>query len=453
MSLLKRYRVGMALLALLVVVGVLAGYRIREQQARAVPRPRGDALVGVQAPARRDLEVKLASTADILATQQAAIFSKVSGYIQRLHVERGDLVKAGQLLAEIDDQELQAQLGQARAGVLTQEAGVAMARSNLDGQRAYLENQRAALVRAKAVAANDARQAERLHALFRGGLVSATDYDNARTNAESSQASVDAAEAQLRLAHTQIGTSESQVRLAQAQLATSRAVLQLAETNLGNTRILAPFTGYIAQRNLDAGAAVSAGSSGTNTSSLGILLLQAIETVKVQIDVPDRHVSRVTSGMPVRLTVDPYRGEVFEGKVGRVVPSVDPRTRTMGVDVEIPNPARKLKPGMFARVELVVERRTGALAIPIEALRLGEAAPTVMVVRNGQVEFARLEVGVSDGAWLEVVRGLADTDQVILQGKDLVRPGQKVRTTPAGSEKAPEKARPAAPAGRAPEKS
>ena len=431
MSALKRHRVAIVVVVLLAVIGVLTGLRVREQQARAVPRPRGEILVGVVAPVPRDIEVKIASTADILATQQAAIFSKVSGYIRRLHVDRGDLVQTGQLLAEIDDQELQAQLGQARAGVLTQEAGLGMAQSTLDGQRANLENQRAALARARAVAANDARQAERMKALFERGLVSETDWDNARTAATSSQASVEAAEAQLRLAATQIGTSESQVRLAQAQVATSRASLQLAESNLSNTRILAPFTGYIAQRNLDAGAAVSAASSGTNTSSLGILLLQAIDSVKVQVDVPDRHVSRVTVGVPVRLTVDPLRDEIFEGKVGRVVPSLDPRSRTMGVEVEIPNPGKKLKPGMFARVELVVERRTGALAIPAEALRLGEAAPTVMVVRSGQVELAKITLGVSDGNWVEVARGLADKDQVIVQGKDLVRPGQKVRTTPA----------------------
>src|SRR5262245_29536088 len=101
MSLLKRYRVAIVVVVLLVVVGLLTGLRIREQQARAVPRPRGDVLVGVVTPTARDLEVKIASTADIIPTQQAAIFSKVSGYIRRLHVDRGDLVKAGQILAEI----------------------------------------------------------------------------------------------------------------------------------------------------------------------------------------------------------------------------------------------------------------------------------------------------------------------------------------------------------------
>ena len=82
---LRRYKLGLVLLGLLIVVGVLVAYRLKDQQARAVQRPRGDALVGVVSPARRDLEIKLASTADILPAKQAAIFSKVSGYIRRIH--------------------------------------------------------------------------------------------------------------------------------------------------------------------------------------------------------------------------------------------------------------------------------------------------------------------------------------------------------------------------------
>src|SRR6185503_15594975 len=180
---LRRYRVGVVLVVLAVVLGVLVFYRLKDQQARAVQRPRGDTLVGVVAPTRRDLEVRFAATADIQANQQAAIFSKVSGYIRRIHADRGDFVKEGQLLAEIDDQELQAQVEQARAGLLTGQASHQMARSTLDGNRANVE-------KARAVADNDNRQADRMKSLFERGLVSATDWENARTTAESSRAQV-----------------------------------------------------------------------------------------------------------------------------------------------------------------------------------------------------------------------------------------------------------------------
>ena len=434
MQLLRRYRVRLALLGLLVLMGVLVAYRLKDQQARAVTHARPDVLVGVQAPERRNMEIKLAFTADILPAQQAAIFSKVSGYIRRIHVDRGDFAEAGQVLAEIDDQELQASLEQSRATLLSGQAGLEMARSSLVGQRANLENQRANLTKARAVAANDTRQAERMKTLFERGLVSATDFENARTTAESSRANVQSAEAQLNLADAQIATTESQVRLSQAQLQTYRAALHLAETNLANTRLLAPFSGYVSQRNLDPGAAVSAQSAGTNTASVGILTIQDIQTVKVQIEVPERDIARVKVGSPVRLMVDPYLGETFAGSVARVVHNLDPRTRTMGIEVAIPNPTARLKPGMFARVEVLVATRQRALTIPAEALRLGEAKPSVMVVREGVVEGVLVELGAADARGVEVLKGLSEQDQVILQGKDLVKPKQKVRTVPAAGQ-------------------
>ncbi len=431
MPILRRYRVGVVLVALLLVVAGLVAFRLKDSQGRSVARSRPDPLVGVVAPERRDIEVKLSFTADIVAAKQASIFSKVSGYIRKIHVERGDFVKEGQLLAEIDDQELRASAEQARAALLSAQAGLEVARSTLEGQRANLETQRANLAKARAVAANDARQAERMKTLFQKGMVAAADWDNARTNADSSAASTDSAEAQLRLAQVQITTQESQVRLAQAQVETFRAALALAQANLSNTRLVAPFAGYVAQRNLDPGAAVSAQSSGTTNTSVGILQVQDLAEVKVQLDVPERDISRVAVGAPVRVTVDPYKGEVFAGSIARIVNNLDPRSRTMSVEVDIPNKDARLKPGMFARVEAVVDARKGVLTIPSEALRVGDGRPTVMVVRNGTVETVALELGAGDAKGIEVVKGLAEREQVILQGKDLVRQGQKVRTIPA----------------------
>src|SRR6266542_389416 len=431
MDFLRRYRVGVVVAILLIPTGGFALFWTRTQQARGATRTRPDPLVSIVSPQRRDIEVKLSFTADIIPIRQAAIFSKVSGYIRKIHVERGDLVKEGQLLVEIDDLELKASAEQARAAQGSAEAGLEVARSTLEGQKANLENQRANLAKARAVAANDARQAERMKTLFQKGMVAAADWDNARTNADSSAASTDSAEAQLRLAQVQITTQESQVRLAQAQVETFRAALALAQANLSNTRLVAPFAGYVAQRNLDPGAAVSAQSSGTTNTSVGILQVQDLAEVKVQLDVPERDISRVAVGAPVRVTVDPYKGEVFAGSIARIVNNLDPRSRTMSVEVDIPNKDARLKPGMFARVEAVVDARKGVLTIPSEALRVGDGRPTVMVVRNGTVETVALELGAGDAKGIEVVKGLAEREQVILQGKDLVRQGQKVRTIPA----------------------
>jgi len=157
----------------------------------------------------------------------------------------------------------------------------------------------------------------------------------------------------------------------------------------------------------------------------GLTLSAAAEKARGKFGLP------VAVGAPVSIVADPYERQTFNGKVVRVVHNLDPRTRTMGVEVDIPNSDGKLKPGMFARVEVSVDSRKQALTIPMEALRVGEARPSVMVVRNGVVEAVSLELGVSDGQVVEVRRGLGDQDEVILQGKDLVKPRQKVRTVPA----------------------
>jgi len=133
----------------------------------------------------------------------------------------------------------------------------------------------------------------------------------------------------------------------------------------------------------------------------------------------------------VRVTADPYKGEVFTGSIARVVHNLDPRSRTMGVEVDIPNPGTRLNPGMFARVEAVVDTRKGVLTIPMETLRVGDGRPSVMVVRNNVVEPAAIEIGAADARGVEIVTGLGASDQVILQGKDLVRQGQKVRAVAA----------------------
>jgi membrane fusion protein, multidrug efflux system len=267
--------------------------------------------------------------------------------------------------------------------------------------------------------------------LFAKGLVSAQDSDNARTNYESSQAVLRAQEAQVQVARAQIATSESQVRLAQTQVEQQQAALRMAKIKVGDTRIVAPFSGFISQRALDVGASISNQAAATSNASVAIMTLQDIDPVKLQIEVAERDVSRVRTGAEVRLLADAYPNDRFGGVVKQIVHSLDPRTRTMGVEVEIPNRERLLKPGMYARVQLVLGVQRGALMVPLETLIGAESRPAVLVVRDGKVATATVQLGAADGAQVQVVKGLASDDQIILQGKELVREGQTVKAVPA----------------------
>jgi RND family efflux transporter MFP subunit len=432
MRLLRRYGVTLVLLVMAGVIAGLVALRLREQPARAITGTPRETLVGVVKPERRHLEVILSYTGDLLPNRQTPIFAKTSGYIRAIHAEKGQLVKAGQLLAEIEPTEMEAALDQTRAALSTAVAGLQVARSNLEGARANLLNQQAILARTQAVLGNDRRQAERMAELFAKGFVSAQERDNARTAYESSQAAVRAQEAQVQVARVQIQTAESQVALAESQVEQQRATLRMAQMRLDDTRVTAPFSGYVSQKHLEVGAAVNAQAAASSNASIAILTMQDIDQVRVQIEVPERDVPRVRLGNAVRLTSDAYPDRRFTGTVARIVHSLDPRTRTMGVEVDIPNPEHPLKPGMYARVELVLEVRPGALMVPLEAL-LGAGRPAVLVVRDAKVATVAVELGATDGPSVQVARGLGPEDLVIVQGKDLVREGQSVKAVPAKS--------------------
>ena len=428
MSFIRRHRVFVVLVALGVLVAVLVAERVRKQQAAAIPHRQLEIVVGVTRPIRKDLDVKLAYTADVLPNQQVAIFSKVSGYIKRLGADLGDFVKPDQLLVEIEAPELSAAVEQVRASVATAEANLKVADSNLESAKANAANQEANLVKARAVAANDARNAARLDDLHGRGLIAAMDRDNARTNADSSQAALVAAEAQLAAARSQIETQRAQVVLAQSNVDGARAFLKIAQANLDNTRILAPFAGYISARNLYPGAAVSSQQAGTSTQAVGVLMLQDIASVKVQLEVQEKHISLVRLGSTARVFVDAYPDRLFEARATRIVHALDPRTRTLGVEMEIANADLQLKPGMYARVELLIDRHPGAILVPSEAVTNEGDVPVVFVVDpSGVVGRRTIATGAAEGTLVEVTKGLQGSEAVIVDGKELVREGQKVR--------------------------
>jgi RND family efflux transporter MFP subunit len=431
MRFIRRYRVPIVLVALLAVMAALVVFRVRDQQARAVTRAPRETVVGVAPAERRDLEVTLSYTGDILPNRQTGIFAKTSGYIRTIRVERGDFVRAGQLLVEIEPTEMENAMDQARAQLQSALAGLQVARSNLESARANLLNQDANLVKAQAVLGNDSRQADRMAELFQKGLVSAQDRDNARTTFEASQAVLRAQQAQVQAARVQIETAESQVKLAETQIEQQRAGVRMAQMRVDDTRIVAPFAGYISQKALDVGAAVSSQAAATSNASVAILILQDINPVKIQMEIPEREVARVRPGATVRLAADAYPDRRFGGVIRQIVHALDPRTRTMGVEVEIPNPDRLLKPGMYARVQLVVDVQRGALMVPLEALVGSESRPAVLLVRDGKVVTAPVELGASEGSLVQIRKGLGPADELIVQGKELVREGQAVRAVPA----------------------
>lgn len=365
----------------LVVFRLSSGAKVDAKKSRVI-------TVGTIVPLKQDLDIRLSYTADISPNQVVHIFSRVDGYISKLYVDKGDFVKANQLLVEIDHQDYLHAVNQAKANL-------AAARAKVTQQDATVRNAKLTL--------------ERMRALIKDQFVSQQDLDNAQVNTDAAVAALASLRAQVK---------QMEVALAQA------------ETNLAYSYIRAPFAGYIAERNLDLGAYVTGAATSTSTTSRGILTLHDIGIVRTLIEVVEKDVPLVQIGQKANIRAEAYPDRVFEGTVTRVVQALNRATRTMTVEVDLPNNDRLLKGGMFARVEVLVGKHEDALQLPIDAVSRLEDAQYVYVVRESKAERVPVEIGRRDGNLVEITKGLEGSEQVIVSGKDLVHDGTTIQAQP-----------------------
>lgn len=372
---------------LLVAVAALVVFRLTSG-AKTDPRKNRILTVGTMTPIKQDLDVRLTYTADLIPNQLVNMFSRVDGYIAKIYVDKGDLVKANQLLVEIDHTDYIHAVNQAKANLLSAKAKVVQ-------QDAGVRNATLTL--------------DRMQALIKDQFVSQQDLDTALVNRDAAVALQDSLRAQVQ-----------QMTVALAQ----------AETNLAYSYIRAPFAGYIAERNLDPGAYVSGTTASTSTVSRGILSLHDVETVRTLIEVVEKDVPLVQIGQRADVRAEAYPNDVFEGRITRIVQALNRATRTMTVEVDLPNKDHRLKGGMFARVEVLVEKHPQAIQIPLDAVSRLEEFQYVYVVKDGKAHQVPVELGARAENRVEVVKGLAGDEQLIVSGKDLVSEGVPVQVQP-----------------------
>ncbi len=344
--------------------------------------------VATVAPFKQDLDIRLTYTADITPNQVVNLFSRVDGYIAKVYVEKGDLVKANQLLIEIDHADYRHAVNQAKANL-------AAARARVAQQDASVRNTTLTL--------------NRMQALIKDQFVSQQDLDNAQVAYDTAVAALDSLRAQVQ---------QMDVALAQA------------ETNLAYSYIRAPFAGYVAERNLDLGSYVSGTTGGTSTMSRGILTLHEIQTIRILIEVVEKDVPLIQVGQKAEVRAEAYPNRVFEGTVTRIVQALNRATRTMTIEIDLPNKDHVLKGGMFARVEVLVGTHRNAIQIPIDAVSRLEDSQYVYIVCEGKAQRVPVEIGVRDESRVEITKGLDGSEQVIISGKDLAHDGAPVQVHP-----------------------
>ena len=205
----------------------------------------------------------------------------------------------------------------------------------------------------------------------------------------------------------------------------AQAKLQRTRTLLGYARLTAPFSGVVTARFVDPGAFIPAATSGTPQSA-AVVTLMDFSRLRIQVFVPEPEVPFITNGLPAQVVVEELAGKVFTGSVTRYANALDEATKTMLVEIELPNPTGALRPGMYASVKLEVERKRDALLVPVAALLVEKAGTSVFTVAEGKARKTPVVLGFNDGVNVEITGGLTADQAVILLGKQPLADGQPV---------------------------
>jgi RND family efflux transporter MFP subunit len=325
---------------------------------------------------------------------------KVNGRLQSVDVRLGDSVRRGQQIAKVEDREIREQVRQqeaafrvAEATIRQREADLKLAQTNLERNRNLLDRQ----------------------------LLPRQTYDDTEARYQAALAQLD---------------------LARAQFEQSKARLDELKINLANTVISSPVDGFIGKRYLDPGAAVSPNAP--------VASVVAIQTVRMVANVVEKDVKKLSVGMPAQVEVDAFPGEKFTGKIGRIAPVFDPQTRTAEMEIEVPNPGFRLKPGMYARVDLTIDSRQNAMTVPSNAVVDFEGKTGVFIAgsapqqasnppaegTSGQpltARFQPVETGIRDGQQVEIRAGLTENAQVITTGATALRDGDRIVNATTGT--------------------
>lgn len=394
---------GVVIALCLLVAGMIA------KRARAgSPNSVADAGVDVEhipyaavAPVKREtISTSLSIAGQFIPYQNVELHAKVAGYIKNIYVDIGDRVHTGEVLAVLEIPELIAQVDEAKAAVHHAEEEIQRSRS--DVLRAQADN--------VALHAN----AERLVNTdkVRPGLIAQQELDDATAKDRASQAQVEAA--------------KSALAAAQQELEVARANQQHYSALSDYARITAPYDGIVTWRFSDTGSLVQAGTS--NTSGLPVVTVAQIDLLRLRIPVPESIAAKVKIGDSADVHVQ-ATGEHFTGKVTRFTDSLDTSTRTMQVEIDVPNPNYHLQPGMYADVTLSANSRLNALTVPIQALQRGENSKTSVLVLDPQnrVQSRPVEVGVESSNNVEILAGLNQGERVIVGNMGSYQPGEQVR--------------------------
>ncbi|MGA3073446.1 MAG: efflux RND transporter periplasmic adaptor subunit [Bryobacteraceae bacterium] len=383
------------------IVALSACAQTHAASEQAVPETVALPLVPVAVAARADLVSDVTLTAEFEPFQQVDLMAKVAGYVRSIKVDAGDRVRAGQVLATLEIPEMEDDLARAAAAIGQAEAEIATASDELHRAEAVHELAHLSYTRIADVLKREP------------GLVPQQEVDEARARDVIAEAQVAAAKSGLR-------TAEQKSRVAHADQTR-------VETLHNYTTITAPFDGVVTRRYANAGSMIQAGTA-SQTQAMPIVQLSENNLLRLILPVPESAVTRVHVGETVEVRVSSL-GRTFQGRVARFSDDIRQSTRTMDTEVDVPNAALTLIPGMYAEVNLRIDERHGALAVPLDAVDRGASSTRAFTVSpSGALHIVPVTLGLEDDRLVEVRSGLRDGDVVVVGRRAGLKEGQQVQT-------------------------
>ena len=351
-----------------------------------------------------DLAKSVVATGKIQPITQVEIKSKASGIVKKLYVEYGDRVKQGQILADLDKAEIEAQVRSQKANAEASEANLISTKADYERAKVDAEGPDIPMLK---------RAYERAQNMAKEGVVSQQNLDDAQKNYELALNKQNVARAQL-------GVLKAKISQAEAQVQSSHAQLKQLEEQLGYTTIYSPMDGIVLSRDVEVGDAVSSilvlGSSATLVMTIG-----DTSEVYVKGKVDESDIGKVYLGQPARIKVESFKDKTFTGKVTKISPMgvEKDNVTTFEVRVSINNPGGELKAVMTANAEIILEEHKGVLMIPEGAViydkdKKASVEQPDSSAKDGKKKVA-VNLGISNGAKAEVLSGLKEGDQVVLQ--------------------------------------
>lgn len=327
----------------------------------------------------------VALTGELLPFQRVDLHARVQGFVRRVSVDRGSRVRQNDLLAELMAPELEARIAEAEARIMASEAAAAESRARLATAQSVLR------------ALEEAAKTE--------GAVAGMELIQARQAAEAARNSLRAAESSVQAA-----------RAAHSALQRTAAYLE----------VRAPFDGVVTERLVHPGAL-----AGPSTGPL--LRLEQIGTLRLAVAVPEQHFESVRAGVVVSFTVAAHPGRTFHAAVSRFAPSLDPRTRTLAVELDVPNGDGSLAPGLFPVIQWPVQPAGRAWLVPASSIVRTTERVFVIRVRDGSAEWVDVRPGACTAAGCEIYGALSEGDLLVRNATDEIRIGARLRIAAAPS--------------------